>query len=307
RDGCNNMSVQQVWSIYLSQAPALQSPQRGIVEQEQEPEQEQEQGRGRGDPMAMPRYLAYAYLKRLGFIVIRPGTYIPEAERRVGRHSNPPMLSPETRIVSRLIPAMVNWWSSLWSSVFGIWERRLGTVLVGVGLRLGSMWASRSNRPLVANNVQLHYDQILQRLQIIPSMRLVQRPSVGREDAVVAVTNLGSSSTESKDADTMKRRDSIVDFEVYKPAGAFKKRQPGPPDYRVVVTSPNTSLPTLDELRVLMHGQSDPDQEMPSNAASTASEKGKKKKAPDWPNVLFAVVDGGQVSFMNISNIKVIP
>jgi hypothetical protein len=57
----------------------------------------------------------------------------------------------------------------------------------------------------------------------------------------------------------------------------------------------------------MMEGLVDPAQDKstsaPSDTASTRlADKGKKKKMPDWPKVLFAVVDGGQVSFMSLSN-----
>ena len=59
----------------------------------------------------------------------------------------------------------------------------------------------------------------------------------------------------------------------------------------------------------MMEGLIDPAQiepsSSPSNSASALStDKGKKKQQPDWPKVLFAVVGGGQVSFMSLSNVQ---
>ena len=45
----------------------------------------------------------------------------------------------------------------------------------------------------------------------------------------------------------------------------------------------------------------------PTQPAQAGSGKGKKVKAPDWPKILFAVVDGGQVTFLNMFNIKATP
>src|SRR5687768_6333118 len=67
-------------------------------------------------------------------------------------------------------------------------------------------------------------DQILQKLQIIPGTRLAQH---AHKDATIQYGGAHQAHRRTK-------RD--VDFEVYKPGGAFKKRQPGMPDYRVVVT-----------------------------------------------------------------------
>ena len=73
----------------------------------------------------------------------------------------------------------------------------------------------------------------------------------------------------------------------------------------VYLDSVDAALPALNELRVLMEGQLDPAQEIEPSTA--APEKGKKKLTPNWPSILFAVVDSGQVSFVNIFNIKALP
>ncbi|KAG0354607.1 tRNA-splicing endonuclease subunit sen54 [Mortierella sp. AD032] len=186
----------------------------------------------------MDRYLAYAYFKRLGYVVTRPGTYDPR----------PIDSKPQTAAT----PA---------SSELTVDTR-------GPGLK-----------------------QILQRIRIIPTRRLVQP-----EDDLGQEIKKG----------TWKQK---VDFEVYKPAGAFKKRQPGIPDYRVVVVSSKENMPTLEELSEMMGGLIDPAQDnpslVPSDLTSTQpTDKGKKNKPPDWPKVLFAIVDGGQVSFMSLSNLQ---
>ncbi|KAF9363285.1 tRNA-splicing endonuclease subunit sen54 [Mortierella sp. NVP85] len=185
-----NMSVQQMWTTYLTCNHKQKTP-----------------------ALAMERYLAYAYLKRLGFIVIRPGTYDPEG-------------GP---------------------------------------------------------------NQILQKLQIIPSARLIhtshRRVQRVNED-----------------------KKSAIDFEVYKPAGSFKKRQPGTPDYHVVVVESTAMLPSLGELSDMMDGQQDPAQDVTSsiNQGVAGSDKGKARKVEQWPQILFAVVSGGQVSFMSMFNTKAV-
>lgn len=70
-----------------------------------------------------------------------------------------------------------------------------------------------------------------------------------------------------------------------------------------------SKIPTLEELGDMMEGLIDPAQIEPSSAPSKSTsalptDKGKKKQQPDWPKVLFAVVDGGQVSFMSLSNVQ---
>ncbi|KAI8602064.1 tRNA-splicing endonuclease subunit sen54 N-term-domain-containing protein [Dissophora ornata] len=276
-----DMSVQQMWSLYLSEARVSGQPQSRQAAQESTAEP--------SDSLAMEKYLTYAYLKRLGFIVIRSGTYRHEVDARL-QHTP----TPRSQVLAQLFSGATFWWSTLWRSLFAAWRNRTTTLVADVGLRLGAatdIWTRKSSRPLVANNAQLHYDQILQTLRIIPAVRLARNPQ-----------DCQGAPAEKKE---YKKNRHVVDFDVYKPAGAFKKRQPGIPDYRVVVVSVDAALPALNELRVLMEEQLDPAQEIESSTA--APEKGKKKLAPNWPGILFAVVDGGQVSFINIFNIKAVP
>ncbi|KAG0258560.1 tRNA-splicing endonuclease subunit sen54 [Linnemannia exigua] len=264
-----DITVQQTWTLCLS------LPQNPT-------------GQG-SSANAMDRYLAYAYLKRLGYVVTRPGTYDPRPLDFKSQTAATPAsseLTSETR---------GPWLSSLlWRLLVDSWKA--STRIVSTGLRrwfepLSSLWNNRINRPLVANNEQLSHEQILERIRIIPTRRLVQP----QED-------LG----EESQKDIWKQK---VDFEVYKPAGAFKKRQPGTPDHRVVVVSSKDNMPTLEELGDMMKGLVDPAHDKssltPSDLTSTnLADRGKKNKTPDWPKVLFAVVDGGQVSFMSLSNLQ---
>ncbi|KAK3843457.1 MAG: hypothetical protein J3R72DRAFT_440879 [Linnemannia gamsii] len=264
-----DITVQQTWSLCLSLPQNLT-------------------GQG-SSASTMDRYLAYAYFKRLGYVVTRPGTYDSRPiDSRPQTAATPASseLTADTRD-----PGLS---SFLWRLLVDSWKA--GSRIVSTGLRrwfepLSSLWNNRINKPLVANNELLSHEQILQRIRIIPTRRLVQP-----EDDLGQEIKKG----------TWKQK---VDFEVYKPAGAFKKRQPGIPDYRVVVVSSKENLPTLEELSEMMEGLIDPAQDnpslVPSDLTSTQpTDKGKKNKTPDWPKVLFAIVDGGQVSFMSLSNLQ---
>ncbi|KAF9903948.1 tRNA-splicing endonuclease subunit sen54 [Linnemannia zychae] len=263
-----DISLQQTWRLYLTQ------PQNRA---------------GQWDSTrAMDLYLVYAYLKRLGYVVTRPGTYDPHPADSKSQTAAAPTSSGLT------LGTRSPWLSSfLWRVLVDSWKA--GTRIVITGLRrwfepLSGLWNSRLHKPLVANNEQLTHEQILQRIRIIPSRRLVQLEEDSKKEGKKYIWK------------------QKVDFEVYKPGGAFKKRQPGIPDYRVVVVGSKDSIPTLEELGDMMEGLIDPAQsKCPSATSDTASakpgDKGKKKmKTPDWPKVLFAVVDGGQVSFMSLSN-----
>ncbi|KAG0034246.1 hypothetical protein BGZ81_005593, partial [Podila clonocystis] len=69
-------------------------------------------------------------------------------------------------------------------------------------------------------------------------------------------------------------------------------------------------LPALEDFAEYFQGQVDPATAAATSASPqpiSGSGKGKKVKAPDWPKILFAVVDGGQVTFLNMCNIKDTP
>lgn len=80
-------------------------------------------------------------------------------------------------------------------------------------------------------------------------------------------------------------------------------------------------MPALEDFADYFQGQVDPSTQesletvtgntatatSPPQPAPAESGKGKKVKAPDWPKILFAVVDGGQVTFLNMFNIKATP
>ncbi|KAG0039542.1 Pyridoxal 5'-phosphate synthase subunit snz1 [Podila clonocystis] len=263
-----DMTVQQMWSVYLQQA------------------EERQQQEFVGAARAMDLYVTYAYLKRLGFVVTRSGTY----------HNAEEGIQGDMQAADQMQIVAPGPWTDLWSTVAAMWRRRTRSLFHALGLWFAPwsrLLSSGLDRPLVSNNDQLTYDQILEKIQIIPSIRLA------------SVT------------DTSQPKKAKVDFEVYKPAGAFKKRQPGTPDYRVVVVEAGAPLPALEDFADYFQGQVDPaTQESLETVTATASAppqptsgsgKGKKVKAPDWPKILFAVVDGGQVTFLNMCNIKATP
>ncbi|KAI9237657.1 MAG: hypothetical protein BYD32DRAFT_291530 [Podila humilis] len=264
-----DMTVQQMWSVYLQQA-------------------EERQQRFSGAARAMDLYVTYAYLKRLGFVVTRPGTYHYAGEVALG--------DTTTADQKQVVPT--GSLTGLWSTVAAMWRGRAKSLFHALGLWFAPwrLFSNELNRPLVSNSDQLTYGEILEKIQIIPSIRLA------------SVT------------DASEPKKAMVDFEVYKPAGAFKKRQPGTPDYRVVVVEAGVPLPALEDFADYFQGQVDPSTQeslevtgdtatatSPPQPAPAESGKGKKVKAPDWPKILFAVVDGGQVTFLNMFNIKATP
>ncbi|KAG9327829.1 hypothetical protein KVV02_000275 [Mortierella alpina] len=278
-----DMTVQEMWSVYFTCAH--------VSYRDQDPRCVHEQD----STLAMDRYLVYSYLKRLGFVVIRPGTYTQEPDARARRQASTAQSSALLRLSygASFVSVLSSWILRAWRNATGMIVSRIGMFIEP----FNRIWTRTIRGPLVAHGDRLSYDQILQRLLIIPGIRLAHQAQ--------GDTNI----QQGGDHQTHGRTKLDVDFEVYKPGGAFKKRQPGVPDYRVVVTRSSAPLPSLGDLRGYMDSQLDPSSESPdlNVAPHAASVKGKKPKAPDWPKILFAVVDGGQVSFMSMLNIKAVP
>ncbi|KAF9959928.1 tRNA splicing endonuclease 54 [Mortierella alpina] len=278
-----DMTVQEMWSVYFTCAHVSYQDQDSQCAHEQD------------STLAMDRYLVYAYLKRLGFVVIRPGTYTREfdaqARRQASTTQSSALLRPSHN--ASFFSVLSSWFLKAWRNAAGAIVSRIGMLLKP----FDRVWTRTIRGPLVAHGDQMNYDQILKKLQIIPGTRLAQH---AHKDATIQYGGAHQAHRRTK-------RD--VDFEVYKPGGAFKKRQPGMPDYRVVVTRSSVPLPSLGDLSGYMDGQFDPASEPPESSIAPIAilDKGKKSKAPDWPKVLFAVVDGGQVSFINMFNIKAVP
>ncbi|KAF9575804.1 tRNA splicing endonuclease 54 [Mortierella alpina] len=281
-----DMTVQEMWSVYFNYAHISYQNQGLRCPHDQE------------STLAMDRYLVYSYLKRLGFIVIRPGTYTQEADIRTRRQTSS---TPSSTLWRPSHSA--SFFSVLCSWILGTWKNVTGLIVSRIGMFLkpiDGFWTGAIRRPLVAQGERLNYGTI----SLAPAATLMD--SIRSFSSLVRV-KFNIQQRGGHQARGLTKRD--VDFEVYKPGGTFKKRQPGIPDYRVVVTRSSTPLPSLGDLSGYMDGQFDPASESPdSNVAPPAvSDKGKKSKAPDWPKVLFAIVDGGQVSFISLFNIKAVP
>lgn len=130
-----DLDVQQTWSLYLSQS---------------------QDHTGQWDSTrAMDRHLTYAYLKRLGYVVTRPGTYDPRTVDTIPKTAASPASSA-------LISDSKEQWlrTFLWKLLVDSWN--VGTRVILRGIRrwfepLSDLWNSRMSRPLVANNEQLSH------------------------------------------------------------------------------------------------------------------------------------------------------
>ncbi|KAI8389285.1 hypothetical protein BD560DRAFT_381170 [Blakeslea trispora] len=134
------------------------------------------------------KYLVYAYLKRLGFIVMRA--------------SNTPTLPTQTKTLSC--------WRLLLKKMVG--------------------WHHSPASPLAWHYSHKTYASLYSTLQIIPShpwYRPFESPAV-----------------------------SGMDWYVYKPRPSFSKKNPGQPDFKVIVRHVSDTLPSLDEQHQLFGQES---------------------------------------------------
>ncbi|GJJ73471.1 tRNA-splicing endonuclease subunit Sen54 [Entomortierella parvispora] len=297
------ITLQQMWSVYLS--PPFFHPNSEIgncIESGSDLTQPSNATK------SMERYLIYSYLKRLGFVVTRPGTYDVDpslnAKSKKSKEStlsaDQPISTTATKDTTLPVDKLTNMdlkqsqeqgvvslRNPFWTLLADSWSH------LTVGIKRWwhikrFIWSGKANRPIIAQTDRIPIGQILSKLQVIPDLRLASKAKVS----------------------SSKSTNQAIDFLVYKPAGAFKKRQPGNPDYRVIVIRGDSSLPSLLDLRDLLQGQDDPVLETnkeDDTLAKGTKQKPKKENMDAWPRVLFAVVNGGQVSFVNSYNIKATP
>ncbi|KAI8880750.1 hypothetical protein K501DRAFT_286712 [Backusella circina FSU 941] len=130
------------------------------------------------------KYQVYAYLKRLGFIVMR-----------AAKEENIP--STQTLLRESIVDRVLHW-----------------------------LYSRNKNGPLVWDYKCRHYKSVYSTLRIIPSTTWY----------TPFTTNPSSS-----------LRFPSFDFNVYKPRPTWKKKNPGVPDYKIVVSNVQEAIPTLQE------------------------------------------------------------
>ncbi|KAI8088856.1 uncharacterized protein BX664DRAFT_358489 [Halteromyces radiatus] len=161
------------------------------------------------------KYQVYAYLKRLGYNVQR-STLSSQQQNIV-----------DQSLVSSPATARLTSWKQNCKSFFGmIWHRFVAwihTMSRSIGLL--------STRPLIRHYECRQYNSVYSRLKTISSTPWYLGLSPEDQDA-------------SKPFYT-------VTWDVYKPNPKWKKRDPGIPDYRVVVGNMNDPLPSPSNLNYL--------------------------------------------------------
>ncbi|KAK9369131.1 tRNA-splicing endonuclease subunit sen54 N-term-domain-containing protein [Lipomyces kononenkoae] len=179
------------------------------------------------------RYLVYAYLKRLGFLVQRATTFDEYGEENVEKKPN---MSKAREIWNFLVRKFIIFFTSL-RHVFARKIPTFGPIVCG------GVWRSYGSRE--TNRIP---DSIYRTLQIIPYY--------SHKEGYSPVTQKST---------TVPYR---VAYNVWKPRPSFKKSNPGEPDFRVVVVNARKDkMPTLAEADALFstiptaHGSSSTSQQ----------------------------------------------
>ncbi|KAI5991159.1 tRNA-splicing endonuclease subunit sen54 N-term-domain-containing protein [Pisolithus albus] len=178
---------------------------------------------GRED-MSLERYQVYAYLRRLGFVLMR---------------AKPPTSAlPVVPSGSPCLPAA--WASNIWQTIVKSFSYLFLKVLNVVG------WAFHPNpwRPLRYRGIKSNGD-------MFKALRIIRCGSSAalcryRGAAPISPTHSTVASSASPYS---------VFFHVYKPSTPFRKTAPPPPDfYLVIINARTTATPSLHELTTLFEG-----------------------------------------------------
>ncbi|GAA5895433.1 hypothetical protein JCM6882_006249 [Rhodosporidiobolus microsporus] len=217
------------------------------------------------------RYQVYAFLRRLGYIVTR-ALPIPGTSRPVWTPPPPPLylrlLHLLTHPLFALRDSLVRAVSEVQVRARRAIEARKNEDAKGQKVVKRIQWAE-TRRPgksegryesLVAGARWTSYDQIFSRLQIIPTCaphtpsRPLRAPLPHTPSPLTplrpkpADQTVGLEGTEGNWAEYPYQ----TFYHVYKPATKYKKNNPPPPDFRlVIVNAATTPLPTLFELSSL--------------------------------------------------------
>ncbi|GAA5960559.1 hypothetical protein JCM21900_002842 [Sporobolomyces salmonicolor] len=192
------------------------------------------------------RYQVYAFLKRLGYVLVRarpiPGVERPEPTRPFSLYhaSRQALILPFTStrdLVLHLVHSLRTWFTTSFASRVRLIVTR------AVGGREGC-FAS-----LVSGRRWATYDQIFSRLQIIPSGHDAPLPRASLPHTPSELTPLVPLPPHCKpDLPDLAEHPYQPFFHMYKPVTKYKKSNPPPPDFRIVVINgATTPMPDLFE------------------------------------------------------------
>ncbi|GBB87917.1 hypothetical protein RclHR1_01440032 [Rhizophagus clarus] len=225
-----------------------------------------------GGWLTLEKYQVYAYLKRIGFTVLRA----QESQSNIINTSSQSQSSAQSLQLQpqqSQLPWFLNRINSFIISPFIYITNLFNSSLV-----LPSNKSNIEDKSLVEPGECRTYEQAYKKLQII-------------ESSIMHCHNI-----------TTENEDYNIDFLVYKESapGKFKKKNPGPPLFHVVVASAETQKPpSLSTLHNLFTSSPYPSQ----TASSRCLQSKSSSQSSPIKSILFAIVDGSNVTFLEYNDI----
>jgi tRNA-splicing endonuclease subunit Sen54 len=226
--------------------------------------------------LTLERYQVFAWLRRLGYTVIRAPTWDDGCTRMKGQATVPAASPPITKAREQEKDSQQGQQHQ---------QQATRTGIPGLIDRLLSYLFAPSNStskacpafgPLVAPGLYRNYNDIYRALRLIPF-------DTGR-------STFQSSALRAAPV-SVPKAPFCISYHVWKPSTTYRKTNPPEPDFRVaVLDARDTSVPTMGQIGALL--DSIPDDEPPKDKPLGARLKHGRR------SVMLAVVDMGVVSFL---------
>eukprot|EP00045_Choanoeca_perplexa_P013697 m.156097 g.156097 ORF g.156097 m.156097 type:complete len:386 (-) comp16429_c0_seq10:1170-2327(-) len=198
--------------------------------------------------MLQTEYLAYVYLKRLGYHVLRRTQYLQYKASRTSDISKNAAASNGEPSAKRTKQSQEDKYqpsASIWQGLFASLSHRISSIWSSFESTLSPVAslltpAYMDAAPLATAADRTNMADVLARTKIIQQIRMVQRRL-----NLAQYTELPRAPVDGKP------HVCRIAFNVYRPTGSFKKTAPGTPDFAVVVCSYQDPVPRLAELEAL--------------------------------------------------------
>lgn len=211
--------------------------------------------------------LVYSYLKKVGFIVHRHSFFVEPAIESETRNSinsiNSISLNIYVQLGLRKVLDSLEWLFLYPQTYNQFWKP----------------WKRPTMKTLLTKILYRNYNSVFDDLQIIPCYNPTKL------DISVEVEQEENSSEPL----------SIM-YNVWKPTDRFKKSNPGPADFQIVVLSARqTTMPTLAQIAQLF-------KDIPLDLKVESQSQIQRLKN-GWKSIIIAVVDSGVVNFVRVSDV----
>ncbi|KAF8461416.1 tRNA-splicing endonuclease subunit sen54 N-term-domain-containing protein [Kalaharituber pfeilii] len=233
--------------------------------------------------VGIERYQVYAYLKRAGFIVQRASTFFGDE----GIKDATSTATPVPQIPTFLPISNSTYHPPHPSAPLGMFP-----ALYHALTRLLSRHPLQEG-PVIKNTTYRSYPTIYTKLSLVPCHHPSLGPSLPTSPTFVPPTT----------PNNLLR----ITYNVYKPRPNFRKSDPGPPDFRIVVlsTAQHPRIPTIVQIAALFDSVPfDDGCDLRAGNDAVFQAKHQFQRLKDGrKSVVLAVVDAGVISFMKLADV----